>query len=320
MAKKYNNILDTIGHTPLVKLNQFCEALHVGKNIYVKLEGTNPGGSLKVRAALSCIEKAERSGKLKKEGGLVIEAASFNTAVGLAVVCAAKNHKLVIVMPNTESKERRSLLHSYGVQIVLTDGKLGIKGAEKRADELCRSNPDAFRPRFFYNHDVISGYKKIASEIWHDTAGEVDIVVAGVGSGATITSIGEYIKRKKKSVEIVAVEAEEAQVLLDDEKDPMPHGICGLGKGEMPPLINTKLIDEVYPVSSANAYGACVAIASNDGILAGISSGAALYAAAQIARMPQNADKTIVVVLAETGERYLGTGLFDWNESYIVVN
>lgn len=321
MSKQNSSILSCIGNTPLVRLNKYCDAKHIDKSIWVKLESANPGGSIKTRAALYCIERAERSGKLSGgDNGLIIEAANFNTAIGLAVVCCAKNYKLVVVMPDVEGNEKYSLLHAYGVQVVLTPGGLGMKGAIRKADELCKKHPEAYRPNIFLNPDAPHAYRALANEIWRDTCGEVDIIVCGVGSGATITGVGEAIKRKKKSVEIVAVEAEEAQVLLTDEYTPAPHGIRGISYGEAPPLINRKIIDEVYPVSSINAYGACVAIASNDGILAGISSGAVIYAATQLARMPQNADKTIVAILPDTGERYLGTGLFDWNESYILLD
>lgn len=318
MARFYDGILDRIGNTPLVRLNTYCDMSHIKRNIYAKLEGENPGGSIKVRAALYSIERAEKQGKLGEHNELVIEAANLNTAVGLAVVCAAKNYKLVIVMADTEDNERYSLLHAYGVQVVLTPGSQGMMGANRKADELCRSNPDAFRPRLFYNTAAVAAYRPIASEIWRDTGGAVDILVAGVGSGATITGIGEALKRKKKSVQVVAVEAEEGQMLLSN-KMPVPHGIRGISTGEMPPLVNINVIDEVYPVNSACAYGCCVGIASNDGILAGISSGAVIYAATQLARMPGNEDKMIVAVLPDTGERYLNTGLFDYNESYIIV-
>ncbi len=319
MSKTYGNILSCIGNTPLVRLNKYCDVSHIQKNIYVKLESANPGGSIKTRSALHCLEKAEKAGKLSGEYGLVIEAANFNTAIGLAVVCCAKNYKLVVVMPDTEGNEKYSLLHAYGVQVVLTPGEQGMAGAIKKAGELVKKHPEAYRPNIFKNPDSVSAYRSIANEIWRDTDGNVDIIVCGVGSGATITGIGEAIKRKKKSVEMVAVEAEEAQVLLSNDP-PSPHGIRGISYGTEPPVINRKIIDEVYPVSSMNAYGACVAIASNDGILAGISSGAVIYAATQLARMPQNADKTIVAILPDTGERYLGTGLFDWNESYILLD
>lgn len=318
MAKIHNNILDRIGNTPLVRLSNYCDSMHIGKNIYAKMEGDNPGGSIKVRAALYSIEKGERQGKLGEHNTLVIEAANLNTAIGLAVVCAAKRYKLVVVMADVEGDERYSLLHAYGVQVVLTSKGQGIAGAKRKADELCHKNPRAFRPRLFYNSASSAAYKAVANEIWRDTGGAVDIVVVGVGSGATITGIAEALKRKKKSVQIVAVEAEEGQMLLSN-KIPVPHGIRGISTGEMPPLVNVNLIDEVYPVSSASAYGACVGIASNDGILAGISSGAIVYAATQLARMPGNQEKFIVVVLPDTGERYLNTGLFDYSDSYIVI-
>lgn len=312
------NILSYIGNTPLIKLDKLCEVSHVDKNIYVKLEGENPGGSVKIRAALYCIEKAEKAGHLGANQQLVIEATNLNTAVGLAIVCAAKNYKLVIVMADTEDNKHYSLLHAYGVQVILTPGSQGLMGANKKADQLCKKYPEAYRPRLFYNTTTISAYRAIGREIWRDTDGKVDIIVAGVGSGATITGIAEHLKRKNKDIEVVAVEAEESQLLLGG-KEPASHGIRGFSTDEYPPLINRKVIDEVYPVKSLNAFGGCVALAANDGILAGISSGAVVHAALQLARMPQNASKMIVAILPDTGERYLGTGLFDQNESYIVI-
>lgn len=312
------NILSYIGNTPLIRLNKLCEVSHVDKNIYVKLEGQNPGGSIKIRAALYCIEKAEKTGALGPNQQLVIEATNLNAAIGLAIVCAAKNYKFVAVMADTEDNKHYSILHAYGVQVVLTPGMQGLMGANKKADEICKKYPHAYRPRLFYNTSTISAYRAVGREIWRDTNGKADILVAGVGSGSTITGVAEHLKRKNKNIEVVAVEAEESQLLLGG-KTPLPHGIRGISYQEYPPLINRKVIDEVYPVKSAHAFGACVAIAANDGILVGISSGAVIYAAIQLARMPQNANKTIIAILPDTGERYLGTGLFDQNESYIVV-
>lgn len=319
MGKICGGILDRVGKTPLVQLNSYCLNMHVKPNVYAKLECENPGGSMKIRAALYIIEKAERRGKLGGHKALVIEAAVYNTAVALAVVCAAKQYKLVIVMPDIKEKRDYSLLRAYGAQVVLTPGAQGMAGAGRMADEMCRRNPHAFRPRIYNNAAAPAAYRSVASEIWRDTEGQVDILVCGVGSGAAITGIGETLKRKKRSLQVVAVEAEETKQAAVMGKNRVDHGIFGINNGEMPPLLNADIVDEIYPVSSADAYSGCVSIAANDGVLAGISSGAAVYAAVQLARIPENENRMIVALLPDTGERYLSTGLFDCNDNYIVM-
>lgn len=302
----YNNIYQTIGKTPLVKLNKIVD--ENSAEIYAKVEYFNPGGSVKDRIALSMIEAAEEQG-LIKEGDTIIEPTSGNTGIGLAMVSAAKGYKLILVMPETMSIERRKILKAYGAELILTEGAKGMNGAVEKATELSNEK-GYFMPMQFeniYNPEI--HMKSTALEILEDTEGNIDVFVAGVGTGGTITGVGEVLKKENNGIKIVAVEPEASPVLSGG--NPGPHKIQGIGAGFIPKVLNRDVIDEIIKVSNEKAYEYAREIAKKEGILVGISSGAALYAAIQKAK-ELGKGKRVVVVLPDTGERYLSTELFDW--------
>ncbi|MBN3033672.1 MAG: cysteine synthase A [Candidatus Saganbacteria bacterium] len=294
------------GSTPLVRLNRIADGS--GAEIVAKLEAFNPCSSVKDRIGVALIDAGEKAGKIKK-GTVIIEPTSGNTGIALAFVCAARGYKLVLTMPETMSVERRQLLKALGAEIVLTEGARGMSGAVAKAEELVRQNGNAFMPQQFDNPANPEVHRRTtAEEIWRDTDGKVDIFVAGVGTGGTITGVGEVLKKKKRSVRVVAVEPADSPVLSGGQ--PGPHKIQGLGAGFVPGVLNTKIYDEVIKVANDDAFAAGRRLAREEGILAGISSGAALFAALQLARRPENKGKLIVVILPDTGERYLSTPLF----------
>lgn len=303
--KTYNNIINTIGNTPLVKLNKIAEGL--GAEIYAKLEFFNPLGSVKDRLGAAMIQDAEKKGLLK-EGNTIVEPTSGNTGVGLAFVSAIKGYKLILTMPETMSVERRKLLSHLGAEIVLTPGIEGMKGAVKKAEEIVGSTSNAFMPNQFSNPANPEIHRKTtALEIWNDTDGKVDIFVAGVGTGGTITGVSEVIKEKKSSFKAIAVEPAGSPVLSGGEAG--PHKIQGIGAGFVPDVLNIQIVDEVIPVSNEDAFETSRRLAATEGILCGISSGAAAYAALKIAERKESKGKFIVVLLPDTGERYLSTDL-----------
>jgi len=305
--KAYDSITDLIGGTPLVRVRRLVAPGSAA--IYAKLESKNPFGSVKDRIGLSMIEAAERAGKLKPES-VIVEPTSGNTGIALAAVAAAKGYKIVLTMPDTMSVERRKLLLAYGAEIVLTEGAKGMKGAIAKAEELAASDPKYYMPMQFNNPANPEIHRHTtAIEIWNDTEGKVDILVAGVGTGGTITGIGEVLKASKPSVRIVAVEPDGSPVLSGGQ--PGPHKLQGIGAGFIPEVLNVKVIDEIVKVKEADAGETARRIAREEGILVGISSGAALWAAARIAERPENAGKNIVVIIPSNGERYLSTWLFE---------
>lgn len=301
-----NSVLDLIGNTPLVRLNRLNDGAKA--DVVLKLEYFNPGHSVKDRIAAAMIEAAEKSGKLKKDS-VIVEPTSGNTGIGLAMVAAAKGYKAILVMPDTMSRERRLLLKAYGAELILTPGSEGMPGAIAKAKELADSDPKYFIPQQFDNAANPEIHRKTtAEEIWRDTEGKVDIVVAGVGTGGTITGVGEVLKAKKPSVKLVAVEPETSQVLAGKPKG--PHPIQGIGAGFVPSVLNTKIYDEIIPVASENAFKTARRLAAEEGLLVGISSGAATWAALEVAKRPENDGKLIVVIIPSYGERYLSTALF----------
>lgn len=306
MTKIYNNILETIGRTPLVKLNHITEGLNA--TVLGKVEARNPGGSIKDRICLNMIEKAEKQG-LIKPGATLIEPTSGNTGIGLAMVSAVKGYKLILTMPETMSIERRNLLRAYGAQIVLTPGPEGMAGAIKKAEELITNTPNSFMPQQFKNLANPKAHKETTGpEIWSDTNGEVDILVAGVGTGGTITGIAQYIKPQKPSFKTVAVEPATSPVLSGGQKG--PHRIQGIGAGFKPDVLKMELVDEIIKVTDEDAFKTARQLSQREGLLVGISSGAATWAALEQAKRPENKGKLIVVILPDTGERYLSTPLF----------
>ena len=308
MARIYNDITELVGGTPLVKAKNYSKAHELGATILVKLEYLNPAGSVKDRIAKAMIEDAEKKGILKN-GSVIIEPTSGNTGIGLAAIAASKGYRVILTMPETMSVERRNLLKAYGAEIVLTEGAKGMKGAIAKADELAKENPNSFIPGQFVNPANPAAHRSTTGpEIWADTDGKVDFFVAGVGTGGTLTGVGEYLKSKNPNVKVVAVEPETSPVL--SKGTPGPHKIQGIGAGFVPDTLNTKIYDEIIPVSNEDAFATGKEIARKDGILVGISSGAALFAATQLAKRPENKGKTIVVLLPDTGDRYLSTPLF----------
>ena len=300
-----NNILEKIGGTPLVRINKLNQG---GAEVVVKVESFNPGSSVKDRIAFAMIEAAEQEGKLKP-GALIIEPTSGNTGIGLAFVAAVKGYHLILTMPETMSIERRKLAQAYGAEIVLTEGAKGMKGAIAKALELREANPGSFIPQQFENPANPAYHKAhTGPEIWADSDGKVDAFVAGVGTGGTLTGVGEYLREKNPNVKIFAVEPDTSPVLAGGA--PGPHKIQGIGAGFVPKVLNTNLITEVIGVSAENAGKTARAAAAQEGLLVGISSGAALYAALELAKRPEFAGKRIVALLPDTGERYLSTWLF----------
>lgn len=305
----FNNITGLIGHTPLVEINRFTEKLGLKARILVKLELFNPAGSVKDRIALSMIEDAEKKGLLKP-GSVIIEPTSGNTGIGLASIAASKGYRAVFTMPETMSAERRKLLQAYGAEIVLTEGAKGMKGAIAKAEELARQTPGSFIPGQFVNPANPEAHVRTTGpEIWDDTDGKVDIFVAGVGTGGTVTGTGRYLKSKNPAVRVVAVEPAASPVLTQGKAG--PHAIQGIGAGFVPEVLDTKIYDEVIDVTNEDALATGREIARKEGFLVGISSGAALFAAVELARRPENAGKLIVALLPDNGDRYLSTKLFE---------
>ena len=305
----FNNITGLIGHTPLVEINRFTEKLGLKARILVKLELFNPAGSVKDRIALSMIEDAEKKGLLKP-GSVIIEPTSGNTGIGLASIAASKGYRAVFTMPETMSAVRRKLLQAYGAEIVLTEGAKGMKGAIAKAEELARQTPGSFIPGQFVNPANPEAHVRTTGpEIWDDTDGKVDIFVAGVGTGGTVTGTGRYLKSKNPAVRVVAVEPAASPVLTQGKAG--PHAIQGIGAGFVPEVLDTKIYDEVIDVTNEDALATGREIARKEGFLVGISSGAALFAAVELARRPENAGKLIVALLPDNGDRYLSTKLFE---------
>ena len=306
--KVYNEITELIGSTPLVKLKNYSENRDLKATLLAKVEFFNPAGSVKDRIAKAMIDDAESKGLLKK-GSVIIEPTSGNTGIGLASVAAARGYKVILTMPETMSVERRNLLKAYGATVVLTEGAKGMKGAIAKAKELAAETPNSFIPSQFTNPSNPTAHRSSTGpEIWNDTDGKVDIFVAGVGTGGTVTGVGEYLKSQNPNIKVVAVEPETSPVL--SKGTPGPHKIQGIGAGFVPDTLNTAIYDEIIPVSNEDAFATGRAIAREDGILVGISSGAAVFAATELAKRPENAGKVIVALLPDTGERYLSTAMF----------
>lgn len=306
MSKIYTSADQLIGHTPLLELTHIEEGL--GAKILAKLEYFNPAGSVKDRIAKAMLDDAEKSGKLKK-GAVIIEPTSGNTGIGLASVAAARGYRIIIVMPETMSVERRQLMKAYGAELVLTEGAKGMKGAIAKADELAKEIPNSFIPGQFVNPANPAAHKATTGpEIWEDTDGKVDIFVAGVGTGGTVSGVGEYLKEKNPNVKVVAVEPASSPVLSKGTAG--SHKIQGIGAGFVPDTLNTKVYDEIIAVENEAAFEAGREIGKKEGVLVGISSGAALWAAKELAKRPENKGKTIVALLPDTGDRYLSTALF----------
>ena len=308
MAKIYEGTLELIGNTPIVHTKNIEQELGLNATLLVKLEYLNPAGSVKDRIAKAMIEDAEASGKLKK-GSVIIEPTSGNTGIGLAAIAAAKGYRIILTMPETMSVERRNILKSYGAEIVLTDGSKGMKGAIAKANELAEEIADSFIPGQFVNPANPAIHKKTTGpEIWNDTDGAVDIFVAGVGTGGTITGTGEYKKKKKSSVKVVAVEPADSPVLSQGNAG--AHKIQGIGAGFVPDVLNTDVYDEVITSSNEDAFATAKLLAKKEGISVGISSGAALHVAIELAKREENAGKTIVALLPDSSDRYYSTDLF----------
>ena len=308
MAKVYDSILDLVGKTPLVELKRIEEKEGLQAKLIAKVESFNPAGSVKDRIAKAMIEDAEAKGLLK-EGSVIIEPTSGNTGIGLAAAATVKGYRRILTMPETMSVERRNIVKAYGAEVVLTDGTKGMKGAIEKADELAKEIPNSFIAGQFVNPANPATHKKTTGpEIWEDTDGEVDIFVAGVGTGGTITGTGEYLKEKKPEVKIVAVEPASSPVLSEGVSG--PHKIQGIGAGFVPETLNTSIYDEIIKVENEDAFETGKYLAAEEAILAGISSGAALYAAIQLAKREENKGKTIVVLLPDNGDRYYSTPLF----------
>ena len=307
MSNVYTSIDQLIGHTPLLELTHFEADEDLKARVLVKLEYFNPAGSVKDRVAKSMIDEAEKAGKLVRGGDYtIIEPTSGNTGVGIASVAAARGYKVIITMPETMSVERRKLMQAYGAQLVLTDGSKGMKGAIAKAEELQKETPNSIIAGQFVNpaiHKATTG-----PEIWDDTDGKVDIFVAGVGTGGTVTGVGEFLKEQNPEIQVVAVEPATSPVLSKGQAG--PHKIQGIGAGFVPDVLDTQIYDEIIPVENDDAFATGRAVGHKEGVLVGISSGAAVWAALQLAKRPENEGKTIVALLADTGERYLSTALF----------
>lgn len=308
MAHIYTSAHQLIGHTPLLELTHIEEKLGLKAKILAKLELFNPAGSVKDRVALTMIEDAEASGALKPDS-VIIEPTSGNTGIGLAAVAAARGYRMIVVMPDSMSMERRLLMTAYGAELVLTPGAKGMAGAIAKADELAAEIPNSFIPGQFVNPSNPKAHRETTGpEIYDDTDGNVDIFVAGVGTGGTITGVGEYLKSRNPAVQVVAVEPSDSPVLSGG--NPGPHKLQGIGAGFVPEVLNTQVYDAVFPVTSEEAYAGGRLMGRSEGVLVGISSGAALHAAIQVAKRPENEGKTIVVLLPDTGDRYLSTPMF----------
>lgn len=306
--KIYKQITDLIGNTPLMELSSIEKLRNLKSTVLVKLEYFNPAGSVKDRIAKAMIDDAEEKGFIKSDS-VIIEPTSGNTGIGLAAVTASRGYRLIITMPETMSLERRKLMQAYGAEIILTDGAMGMKGAIIKAQELAEQIPNSYIPSQFtnpVNPDV--HFKTTGAEIWNDTDGTVDIFVAGVGTGGTISGVGTYLKSKNPEIHVVAVEPEDSPVLSAGKSG--SHQIQGIGAGFIPNTLNTDIYDEIITVSNNNAFETVRQLASSEGILAGISSGAVVWTAVKLAERPENAGKTIVALLPDTGERYLSTGIF----------
>ena len=308
MSKIFKSATELIGNTPLVELTNFEKELGLEATVLAKLEYFNPAGSVKDRIAYAIIDEAEKSGKLLP-GGTIIEPTSGNTGIGLASIAAAKGYKLIIVLPDTMSVERRNIIKAYGAELVLTEGSKGMKGAIAKAEELQKELPGSIIAGQFVNPaNPKAHFEHTGPEIWEDTDGKVDVFVAGVGTGGTVTGVGEYLKSKNPDVKIVAVEPETSPVLSKGTAG--AHKIQGIGAGFVPDVLNTKIYDEVFPVANEAAFEYGKKLARTEGVLVGISSGAALYEAAEIAKRPENKGKNIVALLPDSGDRYYSTALF----------
>ena len=308
MSKIYKGSLELIGNTPLVEVVNIEKELGLEATVLVKLEYFNPAGSVKDRIAKAMIEDAEQKGLLK-EGSVIIEPTSGNTGIGLASIAAAKGYRIILTMPETMSVERRNILKAYGAELVLTEGAKGMKGAIAKAEELAKETPNSFIPGQFVNpanpaiHRATTG-----PEIWNDTDGKVDLFIAGVGTGGTLTGVGEYLKSKNPNVKVVALEPEDSPVLSEGHAG--AHKIQGIGAGFVPDVLNTKIYDEIFKAANADAFVTAKLLAKKEGISVGISSGAALFGAIQLAKRPENKGKTIVALLPDSGDRYYSTALF----------
>ena len=308
MSKIYNSLTDLIGKTPLLELSNYEKKHDLKAKLIAKLEYFNPAGSVKDRIAKSMIDDAEAKGLLQPDS-VIIEPTSGNTGIGLASVAAARGYRVILTMPETMSMERRNLLKAYGAEVVLTDGARGMKGAIEKADELAGEIPHSFVPGQFVNPANPEAHKQTTGpEIWDDTDGKVDLFVAGIGSGGTITGVGEYLKSRNAGVKVIAVEPYDSPVL--SEGKPGPHKIQGIGAGFVPKVLNTSVYDEIIKVKNEDAFQTGKELCKTEGLLTGISSGAAVWAAVELAKRPENAGKMIVVLLPDTGERYLSTPLF----------
>lgn len=308
MSNIYTSIDQTIGHTPLLELTNIEKKLGLKARVLVKLEYFNPGGSVKDRVAKAMIDAAEASGELQP-GGTIIEPTSGNTGIGLASIAAARGYRIIITMPETMSVERRKLMRGYGAELVLTDGAAGMKGAIAKAEELKAQIPGSVIAGQFVNPANPAVHKATTGpEIWQDTDGEVDVFVAGVGTGGTVTGVGTYLKEQKPAVKVVAVEPASSPVLLKGTSG--AHKIQGIGAGFVPEVLDTTVYDEIIPVENEDAFTTAQLVGHSEGVLVGISSGAATWAAIELAKRPENEGKTIVALLADTGERYLSTALF----------
>lgn len=306
--KTYNNITELVGKTPLLRLTNYIRENSLEADIYGKLEYFNPAGSVKDRIAKAMIEDAEAKGLLHPDS-VIIEPTSGNTGIGLAAVAASKGYHVILTMPETMSVERRNLLKAYGAQLVLTEGSKGMKGAIAKADELAKETPHSFIPSQFTNPaNPTAHFATTGPEIWEDTDGKVDIFVAGVGTGGTISGVGEFLKSKNPDIKVIAVEPATSPVLSQGVSG--PHKIQGIGAGFVPETLDTKIYDEIIPVENEDAFRTGAAIARREGVLVGISSGAAVWAATELAKRPENKGKLIVVLLPDTGDRYLSTPMF----------
>lgn len=307
--RTFDKITDLIGNTPILKLNNYIALNELPANIYAKLEYFNPAGSVKDRIAKAMIDDAEAKGALKP-GAVIIEPTSGNTGIGLASIAAARGYRIILTMPETMSIERRNLLKAYGAELVLTEGSKGMKGAIAKAEELAKETPDSFIPGQFVNPANPAAHKATTGpEIWEDTEGNVDIFIAGVGTGGTVTGIGEFLKSKNPDIKVIAVEPAGSPVLSTGKGG--PHMIQGIGAGFVPDVLNTKIYDEIVTIENEDAFDAGREFAKAEGILVGISSGAALHAAEIVAARPENKGRNIVVLLPDTGDRYLSTALFN---------